>query len=86
MQTYRAILKGNRLEWTDAEPPDLTEEQPVEVTIVDATDQMDTAERGRRMARALERLAASNALAHIKDPVAWQKEIRKDRPLPYRDE
>jgi len=24
-------------------------------------------------------------LASIKDPVAWQREIRKDRPLPGRD-
>ncbi|HEY1835387.1 MAG TPA: hypothetical protein VGG13_01035 [Candidatus Saccharimonadales bacterium] len=29
--------------------------------------------------------AAPRGLAGIKDPVAWQREIRKDRPLPGRE-
>lgn len=33
----------------------------------------------------LERLSASAVLAGIKDPVAWQKEIRQDRPLQGRE-
>jgi hypothetical protein len=86
MQTYRAILKGDRLEWTDSEPTELNPEQPVEVTILDERDHLDTATQGQRMAQALERLAAINALSHIEDPVEWQREIRKDRPLPGREE
>ena len=35
---------------------------------------------------ALEELSKINgALGKIKDPSAWQREIRKDRPLPGRD-
>lgn len=83
MQTYRAILKGNRLEWTDSEPTDLNPEQPVEVTILDEQDRL--ADRRRRMAEALENLAAADAFSEISDPVEWQREIRKDRPLPGRD-
>ncbi|HEY0431998.1 MAG TPA: hypothetical protein VGC61_09265 [Pyrinomonadaceae bacterium] len=83
MQTYRAILKGDRLEWTDSEPTDLNPEQPVEVTILDEQDRL--AERRRRMAEALEKLAASDAFSEISDPVEWQRDIRKDRPLPGRD-
>lgn len=83
MQTYRAILKGDRLEWTDSEPPDLNPEQPVEVTILDEPDPI--ADRRRRMAEALENLAAADAFSEISDPVEWQREIRKDRPLPGRD-
>ncbi len=86
MQTYRAILRGNRLEWTDSEPTDLNPEQPVQVTIVKAPDDPDALKQGRTMANALERLATTNAFAEMKDPVAWQREIRKDRPLPNRDE
>ena len=86
MQTYRAILRGNRLEWTDSEPTDLNPDQPVQVTIVNAPDHPDAIKQGRRMANALQRLATSNAFADIKDPVAWQRELRKDRPLPGRDE
>lgn len=29
--------------------------------------------------------AAPGGLASIKDPVAWQRELRKDRPLPGRE-
>lgn len=83
MQTYRAILKGDRLEWTDSEPADLNPEQPVEVTILDEPDPI--ADRRRRMAEALENLAAADAFSEISDPVEWQREIRKDRPLPGRD-
>ena len=86
METYRAILKGNRLEWTGSGPTNLDSEQPVEVTILDTPGDIDATTQGERMAKALERLASSNAFADIKDPVAWQREIRKDRPLPGRDE
>ena len=81
--TYRAILRGDRLEWTDPSPVDLNPEQPVEVIILDAPEQ--TANRGKRMAEALEKLAASDAFSEISDPSEWQREIRKDRPLPGRD-
>ena len=83
METYRAILKGNRLEWTDPSPVDLKPDQPVEVTILD--EQHQSEDRGKRMAEALEKLAASDAFSEISDPVEWQREIRKDRPLPGRD-
>ncbi len=41
--------------------------------------------QGQRMAAILQRMADRNALSHITDPVAWQREIRKDRPLPGRE-
>ena len=45
-----------------------------------------TREQRRRMITdALENLAAIGAFADIDDPVEWQREIRKDRPLPGRD-
>ena len=42
-------------------------------------------ERRRMVQEALDGLAGLNAFADIDDPVAWQREIRKDRPLPFRD-
>ena len=71
------------MEWTDPSPVDLNPEQAVEVTILDQPDQ--TANRRKRMAEALEKLAASNAFSELSDPSEWQREIRKDRPLPGRD-
>ncbi len=35
--------------------------------------------------QAIRNLQAIGAFKDIKDPVAWQREIRKDRPLPGRE-
>lgn len=87
LQTYKAVLKGNQLEWLGEIPEALQAEQAVtvEVTILDEPAAA-RAERGRKMAEALRELAAINAFSHIDDPVAWQREMREDRPLPGRDE
>lgn len=39
----------------------------------------------KEIRRLFKQLANMNAFSEIKDPVAWQREIRKDRPLPGRD-
>ena len=44
----------------------------------------DVEARRRRVTAALDALRRSGAFAHIADPVAWQREIRKDQPLPGR--
>jgi hypothetical protein len=82
--TYQAILRGDRLEWRGERPPEtLRGELRVDVTVLQEPPAESGA--GERMAAALERLAHSRAVAAIEDPVAWQREIRKDRPLPGRD-
>jgi hypothetical protein len=43
-----------------------------------------TQEMPRRRKEAFEKLRQLNPFREIEDPVAWQKEIRKDRPLPGR--
>ncbi len=43
------------------------------------------AERGTRIKAALQTLADLNTFADITDPVEWQRQIRKDRPLPGRE-
>ena len=88
LQTYRAVLRGNWLEWIGAAPEQVKAENEitVEVTILgDAWAESVERERGLKMAEALEALAEVNALADITDPVAWQREIREDRPLPGRE-
>lgn len=87
--TYRATLKGNRLEWRGEAPPEIDTDHavPVDVTILrdERFSALRTPHAGERMAAALEKLAASRAVASIEDPVAWQREVRGDRPLPDRD-
>ncbi len=87
--TYRAVLKGNHLEWRGEAPPEIATKRAVPVDVTILRDERFSARRapdaGARMAAALEKLAASRATASIEDPVAWQREIRRDRPLPGRD-
>jgi hypothetical protein len=73
--TYRAILKGNQIIWLDS-PPCLPEGTEVLVTLSTVVPRSD----GRKMAETLENLAARHAFADI-DPVQWQRDIRRDRPL-----
>jgi len=87
LTTYKAILKNNRLEWRWAIPEQLApdKEVAVHVTILDESPSpsSDTS-RGQRMAAALEQLAAARSLAELADPAAWEREVRRDRPLPDR--
>jgi hypothetical protein len=87
--TYRATLRGDRLEWQGEAPPEVARERAVPVDVTILRDKRLSASRaaktGERMAAALEKLADSQAVASIEDPGAWQREVRRDRPLPGRD-
>ncbi len=89
LNTYKAVLKGSRLEWRGSAPPEVSTEQgvPVEVTVLrgERLSASRASDAGKRMASALQKLAASGAVADIEDPVAWQREMRQDRRLPGRD-
>jgi len=82
--TYKAILRGNRLEWSDERPEGLSPERelPVIVTIL---DEPDSPSQGARMADALQRLAEAGGVRSIEDPLQWQRDSRRERPLPGRD-
>ena len=82
MNTYNAVLRGNRLEWTEEVPERLDADRPVKVsvTILEANSG-----QGQRMADALEALARLNSLSHISDPAVWEREQREDRSLADRD-
>jgi hypothetical protein len=86
--TYKAILTGDRLEWSGDAPEISRENSPVAVHVTILDDDIhvtDVLTQGERMAAALERLAAIPAGEEITDPVAWEREIREDRVLPGRD-
>ena len=87
LHTYKAILRGDRLEWVDDLPKNIsTDVVSVYVTVLDESAIPVTVEgSGPRMAAVLEQLAAIHALADLTDPAAWEREIRQDRSLPDRD-
>jgi hypothetical protein len=89
LQTYKATLRGNRLEWSDTVPQAIAEDRSVavHVTILDEV-QASSAQQtsGQQMAAILEQLAHHPTLTSISDPIAWQREQRGERTLPGREE
>jgi hypothetical protein len=87
LETYQGILRDNRIEWSGEAPPLPAREQGVRVhvTLLEPVT-APVPEQGRRMAEALERLAALAGVASVADPMAWEREMRQDRPLPGRDD
>jgi hypothetical protein len=86
MPTYKAILKGDRVEWMGA-APETNGGVAVEITVLSPAPDVDDATRRQRILEALNALAARGTYAaDVTDPVEWQREIRKDRPLPGREE
>lgn len=84
LRTYKALLRGNRIEWIDR--PTVSERAiPVYVTLLEEEAPVPAAARGLEMAQALETLAAEGGLSAISDPIAWQREQRRDRALPERE-
>jgi hypothetical protein len=85
MQSYRPILEGDRIHWVDP-PPEST--GPIEVTIriLGPIPKEDLRARRARAVAALARLAAEGGIQSIPDPAAWEREIRRDRPLPGRED
>ncbi len=83
-RTYQAILNGNRIEWQGPVPPQHGPTR-VQITLVEES-QASAVQRKQNLLNALEALAASGAFNEIKDPTAWQREMRSDRPLADREE
>lgn len=88
-RTYKAILRGNQVEWCGDVDQPIAQDRPVSVQITILDELVLTAEnemRGKSMATALEKLAAVHALAELPDPAVWERGIRQDRALPDRQE
>ncbi len=88
LETYKATLRGGKIEWNGEVPKLLDVEQNINVyiTILEETgSNRENKTRGQKMSEALERLASINALAEIEDASEWQRKQRQDRSLPERD-
>ena len=92
LPTYKAILRGNRLEWRGNAGKHVPTDRPVAVHVtvldeplIDADADVRETGQGARMAAALGRLAEIHALADIADAATWEREARRDRALPGRN-
>jgi hypothetical protein len=89
LTTYKAILRGNSLEWRSDVGARIAADRAIAVyvTVLDesVTAPPEVENQGQRMAAALEQLARLRAGAAILDPAAWERERRQDRSLPGRE-
>ena len=81
---YRAVLRGNRLEWRGEEPKNLSPDRDIEVSVT-VLDTADSPARGAAMAAALERLAAAGGPRSFGDAAGRERDAREDRTLPGRE-
>ena len=88
MLTYRARLRGDRLEWL-GEAPQFRTDAPldVQVTLIEPEPVAEEpSSNGPAMVALLERLAERGAFSMITDAGQWQRELRQERSLPGREE
>ena len=83
LRTYEGILEGDRIRWVEDDVPATDRPLRVHITVLEETT--DREQRGQKMADALAELAGFGAFSGVEDPVAWQRETRRDRTLPGRD-
>ncbi|MCK9211675.1 MAG: hypothetical protein M0P61_12630 [Ignavibacteriaceae bacterium] len=76
--SYQAIISDGKIHWIDFPADTLLskKELKVKVEIVE-----DSTKRKKLMIKALEDLAAIGGISSIVDPIAWQKDQRKDREI-----
>ena len=83
-RTYKAVLHKGKLRWMGTHP-EIDPDRQVEVKIVISDEEAYAPRFNEEAVNALREIAIRGGIPSIKDPVAWQREIRKDRPLPGRD-
>lgn len=87
LNTYRAVLRGDFLEWLYEQPQNLSVDQAVSVyvTILDETVPTIKKQQGQRMAAVLEKLAKMQTSFAAVDALQWEREVRQERSLPGRE-
>jgi len=78
---YEVLIKGNKLAWIGIPPKAAEENKKIKAKIILYEELENNEDRGKIMAEALKKIADESGLKSIKNPAAWQKEIRKDRSL-----
>jgi hypothetical protein len=79
-------LKVSNVEAEDQYAPPYTAEDMPRLREILAQGFRNKKSDGPAMAAALEAIAKNGGAKSIPDPVAWQREIRKDKPQPGREE
>lgn len=86
LETYKATLHGNRIEWKGEMPKvssNITTE--VFVTILD-NESVNTRQNGKKMAEILSEIADLGGISSIDNASDWQREQRQDRIILERED
>lgn len=86
LETYKATLQGDRIEWQGEIPRNSPLAVSVFVTILDEEPPRQKT-NGKKMAQALAKIALLNGgITAIENPSEWQREQRQDRQLTERED
>jgi len=83
---YPATLLNGQLHWGAHGAPQVPDGVSVPVEVVIHQPKPKPSDDPRTLGEILAELARLGTFSEIEDPVEWQREIRKDRPLPGREE
>ena len=82
--TCRATIEDDHIVWTDSEHPDTKHKSlEVQVTVREVAPEQAAAGTPLDALKELRKLGGLRRV--IPDPMAWQREQRRERPLPGRD-
>lgn len=84
LEKYRATIHGSTIEWEGEAPKGWSRNRTITVEVTPVEEERKHSD-GKKAVEILEKIAAIGGVKSIKDPVKWQREIRRDRKLPGRD-
>lgn len=85
LETYKAIIHGDKIEWETNSPKILRTEKSVEVVITIVEKQTSSIANGKKMANILSKLTNKGGIKTIENPSDWQTEQRRERNLAERE-
>ena len=84
-EKYKAMIHGDTIEWSGDIPEEVAKDGIMEVYVTRIQETKNSEPNGKQAMEILQKIADRGGIQSILDPVAWQREIRKDRPLPGRE-
>ncbi len=83
---FPATLENGVITWGPNGAPPPTANGPVAVEVVVPTPATTDPNDKRTLRQLFEKLASMGTFDDIEDPVEWQREIHRDRPMERREE
>ena len=86
LETYKAKIYGDKIEWETDAPKILQKEESVAVyvTVIDESGASDLP-NGEKMAEVLKKIASRGSFSLIENASEWQREQRRERDFAERE-